>query len=118
MGLIVTGGIAPNEQGRPWQMGAALTTEEEAEQHKVVTSAVHAEGGRIALQILHFGRYAYHPELVAPRSDPGTHLRVHPHEMTVADIETTIDDFARCAALAKDAGYDGSRSWVRGLPHQ
>lgn len=66
VGLIVTGGIAPNEQGRPWQMGAALTTEEEAEQHKVVTSAVHAEGGRIALQILHFGRYAYHPELVAP----------------------------------------------------
>lgn len=61
VGLIVTGGIAPNEQGRPWQMGAALTTEEEAEQHKVVTSAVHAEGGRIALQILHFGRYAYHP---------------------------------------------------------
>ena len=107
VGLIVTGGIAPNEQGRPWQMGAALTTEEEAEQHKVVTSAVHAEGGRIALQILHFGRYAYHPELVAPSPIQAPISAFTPHEMTVADIETTIDDFARCAALAKDAGYDG-----------
>jgi 2,4-dienoyl-CoA reductase (NADPH2) len=107
VGLIVTGGIAPNEQGRPWQMGAALTTPEEAAQHKVVTEAVHAEGGRIALQILHFGRYAYHPELVAPSPIQAPISAFTPNEMTVADIENTIDDFARCAALAKDAGYDG-----------
>ena len=107
VGLIVTGGIAPNEQGRPWQMGAALTTSEEAVQHKVVTDAVHAEGGRIAMQILHFGRYAYHPELVGPSPLKAPISPFTPHEMTAADIETTIDDFARCARLAQEAGYDG-----------
>ena len=66
VGLIVTGGISPNERGRPMPWGAKLTTEEEAEHHRLVTAAVHAEGGKIALQILHFGRYAYHPDLVAP----------------------------------------------------
>ncbi|PZG87552.1 NADPH-dependent 2,4-dienoyl-CoA reductase, partial [Streptomyces sp. NTH33] len=64
VGLIVTGGIAPNEEGRPYEGGAKLTTEEEAARHAVVTGAVHREGGRIALQILHFGRYAYHRDLV------------------------------------------------------
>ncbi len=107
VGLIVTGGIAPNEQGRPWQMGAALTTSEEAVHHKVVTDAVHAEGGRIAMQILHFGRYAYHPELVGPSPLKAPISPFTPHEMTSADIETTIDDFARCAGLAQEAGYDG-----------
>ncbi|WP_318780465.1 oxidoreductase [Brevundimonas pondensis] len=66
VGLIVTGGISPNERGRPMPWGAKLTTEEEAEHHRRITDAVHAEGGKIALQILHFGRYAYHPDLVAP----------------------------------------------------
>lgn len=66
VGLIVTGGIAPNEEGRPYEGGAKLTTDAEAERHRVVTEAVHREGGRIALQILHFGRYAYHRDLVAP----------------------------------------------------
>ncbi len=107
VGLIVTGGIAPNEQGRPWQMGAALTTPEEAEQHRIVTDAVHDAGGRIAMQILHFGRYAYHPELVAPSPIQAPISAFVPHEMTAADIEATIDDFARCAALAQQAGYDG-----------
>ncbi len=59
VGLIVTGGIAPNDEGRPYEGGAKLTTEAEAEQHRMVTEAVHREGGRIAMQILHFGRYAY-----------------------------------------------------------
>jgi 2,4-dienoyl-CoA reductase (NADPH2) len=107
VGLIVTGGIAPNEEGRPWQMGAALTTSEEAAQHRVVTDAVHAEGGRICMQILHFGRYAYHPELVAPSALKAPISPFVPNEMTVEVIEKTIDDFARCAALAKEAGYDG-----------
>src|SRR5690606_5587526 len=66
VGLIVTGGIAPNDEGRPYEGGARLTTEAEADQHRVVTAAVHDEGGRIAMQILHFGRYAYHRDLVAP----------------------------------------------------
>ena len=64
--LIVTGGIAPNDEARPYPGGAKLSTSEEAASHRIVTDAVHAAGGRIAMQILHFGRYAYHPELVAP----------------------------------------------------
>ncbi|MFN8129235.1 MAG: NADPH-dependent 2,4-dienoyl-CoA reductase [Candidatus Nanopelagicales bacterium] len=107
VGLIVTGGIAPNAEGRPWQLGAALTTQEEAEQHRVVTDAVHAEGGRICMQILHFGRYAYHPELVGPSPLKAPISPFPPHEMTAAQIEQTIADFANCAALAQQAGYDG-----------
>lgn len=107
VGLIVTGGIAPNEEARPWQMGASLTTPAEADRHRVVTDAVHAEGGLIAMQILHFGRYAYHPELVAPSPLQAPISPFPPREMTADDIERTIADFARCAALAQQAGYDG-----------
>ncbi len=107
VGLIVTGGIAPNGEGRPWQMGAALTTPAEAAQHRIVTEAVHEAGGRIAMQILHFGRYAYHPELVGPSPIQAPISAFVPHEMTAQTIEKTIADFARCAALAQDAGYDG-----------
>ncbi|SDK00923.1 NADPH-dependent 2,4-dienoyl-CoA reductase [Streptomyces indicus] len=106
-GLIVTGGIAPNDAGRPYEGGAKLTTEEEAEQHRVVTEAVHAEGGRIALQILHFGRYAYHKDLVAPSALQAPISPFVPHELTEDEIERTIEDFVRTAALAKKAGYDG-----------
>ena len=66
VGLIVTGGIAPNDRGRPMPGGARLTTQAEADKHKPVTEAVHQAGGKIAMQILHFGRYAYHGDLVAP----------------------------------------------------
>ena len=69
VGLIVTGGIAPNDAGRSMVGGSKLTTPREAAQHRVVTAAVHEAGGRIAMQILHFGRYAYHPDLVAPCAD-------------------------------------------------
>ncbi|MFD4687856.1 FAD-dependent oxidoreductase, partial [Streptomyces sp. NPDC058461] len=107
VGLIVTGGIAPNDEGRPWAGGARLTTEEEAAEHRVVTDAVHREGGRIAMQLLHFGRYAYHPDLVAP-SPLQAPISPHvPRELTDADIERTIDDYARAAVLAQGAGYDG-----------
>ncbi|MET7674390.1 NADPH-dependent 2,4-dienoyl-CoA reductase [Streptomyces seoulensis] len=107
VGLIVTGGIAPNEEGRPWSGGAKLTTEAEAEEHRVVTGAVHQEGGRIALQILHFGRYAYHADLVAP-SPLQAPISPHvPRELTDADVERTIEDYARTARLAQRAGYDG-----------
>ncbi|GGM08212.1 NADPH-dependent 2,4-dienoyl-CoA reductase [Streptomyces fumigatiscleroticus] len=107
VGLIVTGGIAPNEEGRPYEGGAKLTTEAEAGRHRVVTDAVHREGGRIALQILHFGRYAYHPGLVAPsplKAPISPHV---PRELTGAEVERTVDDYVRTARLARSAGYDG-----------
>ncbi|AUY49144.1 NADPH-dependent 2,4-dienoyl-CoA reductase [Streptomyces sp. CB01881] len=107
VGLIVTGGIAPNEAGRPWGGGAMLVTEEEADRHRVVTDAVHAAGGRIAMQILHFGRYAYHPELVAPSALQAPISPFVPNALTAEQVEQTVEDFARCAALAQRAGYDG-----------
>lgn len=107
VGLIVTGGISPNERGRPMPWGAKLTTEEEAEHHRLVTAAVHAEGGKIALQILHFGRYAYHPDLVAPSAIQAPITPFAPHALTGEEVEQTIADFVNCAALAQSAGYDG-----------
>ncbi|MDQ1307655.1 MAG: 2,4-dienoyl-CoA reductase [Actinomycetota bacterium] len=107
VGLIVTGGIAPNDAGRPMVGGSKLTTPQEAAQHRVVTAAVHEAGGRIAMQILHFGRYAYHPDLVAPSAVQAPISPFPPAELTPAQIEATIDDFARCAELAQTAGYDG-----------
>ncbi|QLJ01956.1 NADPH-dependent 2,4-dienoyl-CoA reductase [Streptomyces sp. NEAU-sy36] len=107
VGLIVTGGIAPNEEGRPYEGGAKLTTEAEAERHRVVTGAVHREGGRIALQILHFGRYAYHQDLVAPSPLQAPISPFVPRELSDADIERTIGDYVRAARLARHAGYDG-----------
>ncbi|RQS16155.1 NADPH-dependent 2,4-dienoyl-CoA reductase [Burkholderia sp. Bp9002] len=106
-GLIVTGGFAPNERGRPAPGGAMLTAEADAEQHRVVTRAVHAEGGKIAMQILHFGRYAYHPALVAPSALKAPINPFTPHALGGDEVEQTIADFARCAALAQYAGYDG-----------
>ncbi|AYE31405.1 NADPH-dependent 2,4-dienoyl-CoA reductase [Burkholderia pseudomallei] len=106
-GLIVTGGIAPNERGRMMPGGSMLTTEEEAERHRIVTRAVHDAGGRIAMQILHFGRYAYHPALVAPSALKAPINTFTPHALSASEVDATIDDFARCAALAQYAGYDG-----------
>ncbi|MFJ3762722.1 MULTISPECIES: FAD-dependent oxidoreductase [unclassified Streptomyces] len=107
VGLIVTGGIAPNDEGRPYEGGARLTTEDEAAQHRTVTDAVHREGGRIALQILHFGRYAYHQDLVAPSPLQAPISPYAPRELTDEDVERTIDDYVRTARLARLAGYDG-----------
>ncbi|MFC7308546.1 FAD-dependent oxidoreductase [Streptomyces monticola] len=106
-GLIVTGGIAPNEEGRPWEGGAKLTTSDEVEQHRVVTDAVHRAGGRIAMQILHFGRYAYHEGLVAPSAIQAPISPFVPNELTDEQVEQTVEDFVRAAELAKSAGYDG-----------
>lgn len=107
VGLMVTGGIAPNEAGRPYDGGAKLTTEEEAAQHRTVTDAVHAAGGRIAMQILHFGRYAYHADLVAPSAIQAPISPFPPHALTDDEVEQTIEDYVRAAELAKSAGYDG-----------
>ena len=107
VGLIVTGGVAPNEHGRVMQGGAMLTTEAEAGRHRVVTSAVHGEGGKIALQILHTGRYSYQPGLVAPSAIRAPINPFVPHALSGEEVEQTIEDYARCAALAQQAGYDG-----------
>lgn len=107
VGLIVTGGIAPNERGRPMPGGAMLSSEAEAEHHRIVTDAVHREGGRIAMQILHFGRYAYHPALVAPSAIKSPITPFAPQALSGDEVEQTIEDFVRCAALARAAGYDG-----------
>ncbi|MEU2118485.1 NADPH-dependent 2,4-dienoyl-CoA reductase [Streptomyces sp. NPDC016459] len=107
VGLIVTGGIAPNDAGRPWDGGAKLTTADEVAEHRLITDAVHGAGGRIAMQILHFGRYAYHPALVAPSALKAPISPFVPNELTDAEVEQTVEDYARCAELAKEAGYDG-----------
>jgi 2,4-dienoyl-CoA reductase (NADPH2) len=107
VGLIVTGGIAPNDRGRPMPGGARLTNEAEAEKHKPVTDAVHQAGGRIAMQILHFGRYAYHQDLVAPSALQAPINAMKPRALSSEEVHQTIDDFVRCAALAQSAGYDG-----------
>ncbi len=107
VGLIVTGGIAPNDRARPMPGGAAMTTQKEADKHKVVTEAVHAAGGKICMQILHFGRYAYHPELVAPSALKAPISPFRPHALTTEEVEQTIEDFVNAATLAQSAGYDG-----------
>ena len=107
VGLIVTGGIAPNDRGRPMPGGARLTTPEEAAKHKPVTDAVHQAGGKIAMQILHFGRYAYHDQLVAPSALQAPINPMKPKALSGEEVLQTIDDFVRCAALAQSAGYDG-----------
>ncbi|MEU9358529.1 NADPH-dependent 2,4-dienoyl-CoA reductase [Streptomyces sp. NPDC048301] len=107
VGLMVTGGIAPSERGCSFPGGAKMTTEAEADQHREVTSAVHAAGGRIAMQILHFGRYAHHPDLVAPSALKAPISGFTPHALDDDEVEETIEDFVRAAALARRAGYDG-----------
>lgn len=107
VGLIVTGGIAPNERGRPMHGGAMLAKEADANRHRLITGAVHAEGGKIAMQILHFGRYSYQPALVAPSALQAPINAFMPHALSDDEVEQTIDDFVNCAALAQYAGYDG-----------
>src|SRR6266704_3678203 len=107
VGLIVTGGIAPNFTGRleprasqlsfPWQVG----------KHRVITDAVHANGGKIALQILHAGRYAYHKLSVAPSRVKSPITPFRPRALTRWGIQRTIAAHVRCAKLAQRAGYDG-----------
>jgi len=105
--LIVTGGISPNDQGVTFHGGSKLDTLEEAEKHKVITQAVHEAGGKIAMQILHTGRYSYQAENVAPSSIQAPINPVKPHALSSAEVQQTIDDFANCARLAQYAGYDG-----------
>jgi len=107
VGLIVTGGIAPNKAGWVSPFSAKLSTKREASKHKVITDRVHAEGGKICMQILHTGRYAYHPFAVAPTGLKAPISPFKPWELKVSGIKRTIRDFVKCAALAQEAGYDG-----------
>jgi 2,4-dienoyl-CoA reductase (NADPH2) len=107
VGLMVTGGISPNRQGwlKPW--GAKMSSHSEARQHRIITDTVHAEGSKICMQILHAGRYAGHPFLVAPSALRAPISPLRPWQMSDRLVRATIKDFAHSAALAREAGYDG-----------
>ena len=107
VGLIVTGGFAPNLAGRVYHFGPQLSFPWQVGKHRIVTEAVHAAGGKIALQILHTGRYGYHPLNVAPSRLRAPINRFTPRALTQWGIRKTIGDYARCARLAQKAGYDG-----------
>ena len=105
---MVTGGIAPNNAGRVAPMAAMMTTPADAARHREITEAVHRhDGSKIAMQILHSGRYGYHPFNVAPSAKKAPIGWFTPKALSVRDIEQTVDDFVRCASLAEEAGYDG-----------
>lgn len=105
--LIVSGGIAPALSGVGMEGGAMLNDASQLPQHRVITDAVHDEGGKIALQILHTGRYSYQPHLVAPSAIQAPINRFTPHELSHNEVLQLIEDFAHCAQLAREAGYDG-----------
>jgi len=107
VGLIVTGGIAPNLRGRLTPFGSQLAWPWQVGKHRKITEAVHAAGGKIALQILHGGRYSYHPLSVAPTALKSPITPFKPRALSERGVKATIRDYARCAALAKRAGYDG-----------
>jgi 2,4-dienoyl-CoA reductase (NADPH2) len=107
VGLIVTGGYAPNRAGWVKPFAGKLTTRGEAAKHRRITEAVHADDGKIAMQILHAGRYAYHPLSVAPSRIRSPITPFTPRELSSSGVEKQIKAFVRCAELARDAGYDG-----------
>ena len=107
VGLIVTGGYAPNRAGWVYPFAGKLSTRREAAKHSQITDAVHAEGGKIAMQILHAGRYAYHPFAVAPSKTQSPITPFTPRQLSSSGVEKQIRDFVRCAELAREAGYDG-----------
>jgi len=105
--LIVTGGISPSPEGVVMAGASVLNHPRQLAHHRIVTDAVHQAGGKIALQILHAGRYSYQPALVAPSALQAPINPFMPTMLTHHAILTLIDDFARCARLAQEAGYDG-----------
>ncbi len=107
VGLIVTGGIAPNRAGWVGPFAARMATTSESKKHKVITQAVHEAGGKICMQILHSGRYGYHPLAVAPSAIKSPISPFRPWKLSSSSIKKTIKDFGNTAALAQSAGYDG-----------
>lgn len=107
VGLIVTGGISPNRRGALKPGGAKLTSKRQAIKHQVITDAVHQSGGKICLQILHGGRYSYHPFNVAPSALKTAINRFKPRALSTRGVAKTIRQYAECAKFAQIAGYDG-----------
>ena len=107
VGLIVTGGVAPNREGWVAPFGSRMATSGHARKHRMITDAVHAEGGKIVMQILHTGRYGYHPLCVAPSKLKAPINRFTPRALGKWGIQRTIRAFVKSAELAKSAGYDG-----------
>jgi 2,4-dienoyl-CoA reductase (NADPH2) len=107
VGLIITGGYAPNRTGWLLPFASELTSSAQARRHRRVTSAVHDAGGKILLQILHAGRYAYHPLSVSASSIQAPINPFRPRRLSSSGVRSTIDDFVRAARLAREAGYDG-----------
>ena len=106
-GLVITGGISPNREGRLSENAGKLSQYWETIPHRWLTRAVHQQGGKVCMQILHAGRYAKHTEAVAPSPIKAPINQYRPNELTETKIKKQIDDFVRCAELAKKAGYDG-----------
>jgi 2,4-dienoyl-CoA reductase (NADPH2) len=107
VGLIITGGYSPNRTGWLLPFAAQMISSFEARRHRCITDAVHDADGKILLQVLHAGRYAYHPFSASASSIKAPINPFRPRKLSRRGVETTIDDFARCARLARDAGYDG-----------
>ena len=107
VGLIVTGGIAPNWEGWLKPFAERMTNKGHVRKHKIVTDAVHANGGKIAMQVLHAGRYGYHPLNVAPSRIQSPITPFKPRALSTWGVRRTINDFADSASLAREAGYDG-----------
>jgi 2,4-dienoyl-CoA reductase (NADPH2) len=107
VGLMVTGGIAPNAVGWTKPFAGMLSARRHVPRHRLVTEAVHQAGGRICMQILHTGRYAYHPLAVAPSRLKAPISPFTPRELSGRGVERQISAFVRCAELAQEAGYDG-----------
>lgn len=106
-GLIVTGSVSPNRAGRVEEDGSVLDNEAALHEHRPLVQAVHAEGGRILMQVLHAGLYAKHDELVGPSARSSSINRRQPRALATEEVEATVEDFVRCAQLAAQAGYDG-----------
>jgi 2,4-dienoyl-CoA reductase (NADPH2) len=107
VGLIVTGGVAPNRAGWVSPFSIRLAKASQVEDHQGITKAVHDAGGKICMQILHTGRYGYHPLCVAPSAIRAPINRFRPRALSEKGIKNTIADFVRCASLARESGYDG-----------
>ena len=107
VGLIVTGGISPNTEGRLAPNRALMATHDDVKDHQLITKAVHNVEGKICMQILHAGRYAYQKQIVAPSALQSPIIPLTPRELSSADVEKQVADFVNTAVLAQDAGYDG-----------
>uniref|UniRef100_A0A6S6SWW8 2,4-dienoyl-CoA reductase [NADPH] (EC) n=1 Tax=uncultured Thiotrichaceae bacterium TaxID=298394 RepID=A0A6S6SWW8_9GAMM len=105
--LIVTGGISPNKEGVVFHGAATLNKPSQLPPHQLITQAVHEAGGKICMQILHTGRYAYSSQLIAPSAIQAPINQFKPREVSAEEIDQQIEDFVHCAELAQQAGYDG-----------